>query len=63
MIRFVSMLSVAAFACTHLRPDTQSFSPAGNGATSGTDDGESALRKSTMATATPCAAMIFPQAR
>ena len=44
-------------------PDTQSLSPAGKGATSGADDGSRALRKSTMATATPWPAMICPQAR
>ena len=48
---------------THFSPDTQSLSPAGNGATSGTDDGTTELRKSTITTATPLAAMILPQPR
>ena len=63
MILAGSMPSALALACTHFRPETQSFSPAGNGATSGADDARMALRKSTMATATPSAAMILPQAR
>ena len=45
------------------RRDTQSFSPAGNGATSGADDGVRQLRKSTMATATPWSAMMRPHDR
>ena len=53
----------AALAMTHLRPETQSFRPAGKGATSGTEDGTTALRKSTMTTATPLAATSFPQPR
>jgi hypothetical protein len=48
---------------THFRPETQSFRPAGNGATSGTEDGTTALRKSTMTTATPFPAMSFPHHR
>src|SRR5580692_3837735 len=63
MIRAGSMPRRSALATTHLSPDTQSSSPAGNGATSGTDDGDTQLRKSTMTTATPLAAMIFPQPR
>ena len=47
----------------HFTPDTQSSSPAGYGATSGAELGVMAFRKSTIATVTPCAAMIFPQAR
>ena len=57
------MPSPLAFATTHFKPDTQSLRPAGNGPISGTEDGVSALRKSTIATATPRAAMILPQAR
>ena len=56
-----SIASRAALAMTHFRPDTQSFRPAGNGATSGTEDGTTALRKSTMTTATPLAAISLPQ--
>src|SRR5262252_1964168 len=52
-----------ALAETHFRPETQSFSPAGNGATSGTDDGVTELRKSTITTATPLAAMSLPHPR
>ena len=63
MRRDGSMPRLSAFAATHLRPDTQSLRPAGKGATSGTDEGDSAFLKSTIATATPCAAMILPQAR
>ena len=58
-----SMPSSSACACTHFRPDTQSFRPAGNGATSGADDGVTQLRKSTIATATPWLAMIRPHER
>jgi hypothetical protein len=58
-----SMARRPALAITHFRPETQSFSPAGNGATSGTEDGTIALRKSTMTTATPLAAMSFPHPR
>src|ERR1700722_8199489 len=36
--------SRAALAMTHFRPETQSFSPAGKGATSGTEDGTTALQ-------------------
>src|SRR5215467_6523269 len=63
MMRDESMPRCSAFAATHLRPETQSFSPAGNGATSGTDDGVTLLRKSTITTATPLAAMSFPHPR
>ena len=63
MIRAGSMARSAALATTHFRPETQSLRPAGNGATSGTEDATTALRKSTMTTATPFAAMIFPQPR
>src|ERR1700761_7582904 len=52
-----------ALATVHFSPDTQSLSPAGNGATSGTDDGDTELRKSTITTATPLAAMSLPQPR
>jgi hypothetical protein len=45
----------------HFKPETQSLGPAGNGATSGSEEGKSALRKSTMATATPFVAIILPQ--
>src|SRR6185437_13926368 len=58
-----SMLSCPALATVHFRPDTQSLRPAGNGATSGTDDATTELRKSTITTATPSAAMSFPQPR
>ena len=58
-----SMPSSPAWACTHLRPDTQSFRPAGNGSTSGTEDGDTQLRKSTIATATPWLAMSRPHDR
>src|SRR6202012_5769470 len=34
----------AALAAVHFRPDTQSLSPAGNGATSGAEVGETELR-------------------
>ena len=44
-------------------PDTQSFSPAGNGATSGAEEATTQLRKSTMTTATPLAAMSLAQPR
>src|SRR5215469_10027887 len=63
MTRAGSILSSPALAMTHFNPDAQSLSPAGNGATSGTDDGVTELRKSTMTTATPLAAMILPQPR
>ncbi len=63
MMRVPSTPSSSACACTHFRPDTQSFSPAGNGATSGDDDGTTQLRKSTMTTATPWCAMRRPQVR
>ena len=44
--------------------DTEDAAPsAGNGATSGTDEGKTELRKSTITTATPLAAMILPQPR
>ena len=49
-----------AFATTHLTPDTQSFRPAGKGATSGNDDGDTALRNSTITTTTPLAASSLP---
>ena len=58
-----SMPSSSAPATMKRRPDTQSFSPAGNGATSGEDDGVVQLRKSIIATATPCWAMIRPHDR
>ena len=61
--RVGSIPSIAALAITHFRPDTQSFRPAGYGATSGTADGKIALRNSTIATATPPWAIIFPHAR
>jgi hypothetical protein len=57
MMRFGSMARLVALACTHLRPEMQSFKPAGNGAISGTEEGCTELRKSTMATATPLAAI------
>ncbi len=57
------MFSDAALAWVHFRPETQSFRPAGKGATSGTDEGVRQLRKSTITTATPNEAMIFAQAR
>ncbi len=60
-MRLVSTPSAAALACTHFSPDTQSFRPAGYGATSGTDDGDTALRKSTITTTTLRLAMFFPQ--
>ena len=63
MIRPTSTFSFSAFAASQYRPLTQSFKPAGNGATSGAEDGVSALRKSTIATATPRPAMTRPQAR
>src|SRR5262245_55871358 len=44
MIRLGSMPSLPLLAASHLTPDTQSLSPAGYGATSGADDGVSALR-------------------
>src|ERR1700760_2064245 len=62
VMRSGSIPRCAALAAVHFSPDTQSLSPAGNGATSGTDDGETELRKSTMTTATPLAAMSRPQA-
>ena len=40
-----SILSAALLACSHLSPDMQSFSPAGNGAISGTEDGSTAVAK------------------
>src|SRR5215472_2903458 len=58
-----SIARCPALATTHFSPDTQSLRPAGNGATSGTDEGATALRKSTITTATPLAAMILPQPR
>ena len=61
-MRAGSMFSAAALASVQWKPETQSLSPAGNGATSGADEGRSALRKSTITTATPWAAMIRPQA-
>src|ERR1700761_708005 len=63
VIRAGSIPRRAALAAVHFNPDTQSLSPAGNGATSGTDDGETELRKSTITTATPLAAMSLPQPR
>ena len=57
-----SMAKASAWATSQCKPDTQSFSPAGKGATSGAEDGLTALRKSTMATATPFAAIMRPQA-
>ena len=63
MTRDALMPNSAAFPATHFRPETQSLRPAGNGSISGTEEGVSALRKSTIATATPRAAMILPQAR
>src|ERR1700727_1213783 len=56
-MRAGSMPSCAALATTHFSPDTQSLSPAGKGATSGTDEGTTQLRKSTITTATPFAAL------
>ena len=55
--------SALTLEATRFKPETQSLRPAGNGPISGTEDGVSALRKSTIATATPRAAMILPQAR
>ena len=52
-----------AWAATQRRPDTQSFRPAGKGATSGADEAVTQLRKSTMTTTTPFAAMCLPQPR
>jgi len=57
------MPSCSALPTTHLSPETQSFNPAGNGATSGTDEAATELRKSTMTTATPLAAISFPHPR
>src|SRR3546814_19992219 len=51
-----SIPSALALRLTHLSPETQALRPAGNGAISGADDGRRALRKSTIATATPRAA-------
>ena len=62
-MRLASIPRVPAFSDSHFTPDTQSFRPAGKGSTSGTEEGESALRKSIIATATPWAAMILPHAR
>ena len=55
--------SSSAWAASHLNPLTQSFRPAGNGSTSGAEDGVTQLRKSTMATATPWLAIRRPQER
>ena len=46
-----------------VRPETQSLSPAGNGSISGADEATTQLRKSTMTTQTPLAAMSLPQPR
>ena len=62
-IRPGSIPNREACSATHRNPDTQSFKPAGYGATSSAVEGSMELRKSTMATATPWAAMILPQAR
>ena len=62
-IRAGSIPSSAAWAAVQRRPDTQSLRPAGKGATSGADEGVRQLRKSTITTATPLAAMSFPQPR
>ena len=58
-----SMSSAGACVATQRSPETQSFRPAGNGATSGADDGTSELRKSTITTATPLAAISLPHPR
>ena len=62
-MRAGSIPSSPACSTTQCRPDTQSLRPAGNGATSGADDATTQLRKSTMTTATPLAAMSLPQPR
>ena len=53
----------AAWATTQRRPETQSFNPAGKGATSGAEEATTQLRKSTMTTATPLAAISLAQPR
>ena len=52
-----------ASAATQRTAETQSVKPAGNGATSGAEDGTTALRKSTIATATPQAAIMRAHTR
>ena len=58
----LSIFKSSEFSCTHLIPDTQSLSPAGNGATSGAEEAHMQFLKSTMATATPFLAIHLPQA-
>ena len=62
-IRVGSMPKSAACPATQRKPDTQSFRPAGKGATSGDEEAATQLRKSTMTTTTPLAAMCLPQPR
>ena len=62
-IRSASTFKLAALATNHFSPDMQSLSPAGNGGTSGTEEGTIEFLKSTMTTATPFAAMSLPQPR
>ena len=51
-ILVLSILKDSLFSCNHSTPEIQSFSPAGNGATSLTEEGIVAFLKSTIATAT-----------
>src|SRR5580692_4503889 len=60
MTRAGSMPYFAALVTVHRSPDTQSLSPAGKGATSGSAEGTSELRNSTITTTTPLDAMILP---
>ena len=52
IILVLSIFRDSLFSCSHFKPDIQSFNPAGNGATSFTEEGIVAFLKSTIATAT-----------